>query len=160
MKLVSWSLALIIFLLVGILWWLNRTAPVEPPAPPFKLEVNRAVSQVPTQNVVPVISQSTTPAPKEFPLFIEAPLTAIAPEVARCPELARLTTPLTAEVMFTPTPLGHFTGVEVSVQPAQPYVQACLEDVFAEISFVPNGHETFAPVHWTYRLAPNQNMKP
>jgi hypothetical protein len=160
MKFVSLSLAVIILVLVAILWWLNRTAPMEPPAASFKLEVNRPVSNAPLQKAIAVFPTSAAPAAREFPLFIEAPLRAVAREVAHCPELAKLATPLTAEVLFTPTPLGHFTSVEVSVQPAQPYVQACLEDVFAEISFVPNGHETFAPVHWTYHLAPNQNAKP
>jgi hypothetical protein len=73
-------------------------------------------------------------------------LSAVVPEVQRClrghAELQRKAP--VVRVSFTPRSDGRFSDVviEPALQP-QPYLRACLEDVFSEVQFVPKPEAPF-----------------
>jgi hypothetical protein len=87
-----------------------------------------------------------------FPPELDAPLTAVLPEVKRCFDDQRLERPHEVRVRFTPTRDGGFDRVEVDEQ--NPYLQACLEDVFAEVTWHPSGPETYSPAAHTFSFGP------
>jgi hypothetical protein len=60
------------------------------------------------------------------------------------------------EVRFTPTPDGGFASVKVASS-ANPWVSACIEDVFDELRFAPTGAETFQPAAFTFVFDPSRD---
>jgi hypothetical protein len=92
------------------------------------------------------------PAP-EFPPELAAPLKAVLPEVRRCFADQHLKATHEVRVRFTPTRDGGFTGIQVDEQ--NPFLAACLEDVFAEVAWHPEGPETFAPATHTFSFGPS-----
>jgi hypothetical protein len=110
---------------------------------------------------VPLTADASVTAPSELeqvsvPEVLEAPLRAVAAEVAKCPLDAKANAPYTAHISFRPSPTGHYEEVEVNIVPAQPFLQACLEDVFDQMQFVPSGHENFEKATWTYDFVPQK----
>lgn len=91
--------------------------------------------------------------PAKLPPELEAPLTAILPEVRQCFEDQHLKSRREVKVRFTPTREGRFEKVEVDEQ--NPYLQACLEDVFAEVPWQPDGRQTWAPASHTFSFDPS-----
>lgn len=102
------------------------------------------------------------PSPREdggaveaLPRELAAPIAAVTPEVLRCfdDHRAHLHEPQRLEVRFTPLPDGGFGGVLVATHP-NPWVSACVEDVFDEVGFAPTGAETFQPARHTFVFDP------
>lgn len=79
-----------------------------------------------------------------WPRALEAPLRAVTPEVLRCfdDQRAHLHEVQRLEVRFRPLNDGGFAEVRVP-STGNPYLAACVEDVFDEVGFVPSGAETF-----------------
>jgi hypothetical protein len=96
----------------------------------------------------------TQPIPKE----LAAPLAAITPEVMLCfqDQRAHQHDVQRLEVRFTPTADGGFAGVRVPSS-ANPWVSACIEDVFDEMHFAPTGVETFQPATFTFVFDPSRD---
>jgi hypothetical protein len=83
---------------------------------------------------------------------LEQPLLAVKPHVRQCfvDHREHLKTVQYLDVTFRPLSDGGFG--DVSVPPtANPYIGACVEDVFEEVGFTPSGTEDFERV--TYRFA-------
>lgn len=98
------------------------------------------------------------PPPEKEPSFppeLEAPLSAVLPEVRQCFRDQKLKSPRQVKVRFTPTRDGGFEKVEVDDQ--NPYLAACLEDVFAEVAWHPDGRQTFAPAAHTFSFEPSSD---
>jgi hypothetical protein len=55
------------------------------------------------------------------------------------------------EVHFRPLPDGGFADVRVP-STGNPYISACIEDVFDELGFSPSGAETFERTRWTFEF--------
>jgi hypothetical protein len=77
----------------------------------------------------------------------------VLPEVRRCFLYQHLKERREVKVRFTPTRDGGFEHVSVDEQ--NPYLAACLEDVFAEIAWQPDGGQTFAPSAHTFSFDPS-----
>ena len=98
---------------------------------------------------------AAVPAPlPPFPPELQAPLTAVLPEVQRCFADQHLKRAREVKVHFTPTPDGGFTQVTIDNQ-QDPYLTACLEDVFAEVRFHPDGRQTWQPATHTFSFDPS-----
>lgn len=94
-------------------------------------------------------SVAVAPVAARHPLA--AVLAAVKPEVDRCfdDQRTHLAGSRTIEVRFTPTRDGGFSNVVVgSVQ--NPYLTACVEDVFDEVPWIPAGDEAFEPASLTF----------
>ena len=112
-------------------------------SPPFPADAGRG-------RQVPDAASEQAPG---FPPELAAPLTAVLPEVKRCFADQRLKRPHEVRVRFTPTRDGGFDQVEVAEQ--NPYLQACLEDVFAEATWHPSGPETYTRAEHTFSFGPS-----
>ena len=88
----------------------------------------------------------------QFPPALTAPLSAVLPEVRRCFADQHLKARHEVRVRFTPTRDGGFDEVEVTEQ--NPYLAACLEDVFSEVAWHPTGKETYSPAEHTFSFDP------
>lgn len=93
------------------------------------------------------------PLPPPFAPELAAPLKAVLPEVQQCFVDQKLKQAHQVRVHFTPTRDGGFEQVQVDEQ--NPYLGACLEDVFAEVRWHPEGPETFAPAVHTFSFDPS-----
>lgn len=91
------------------------------------------------------------PADPLVPPELAVPLAAVTPEVLLCfkDQRAHLLGNERLEVAFTPLPDGGFTGVTVPAT-ANPWLGACVEDVFEELGFLPTGAETFRAARHTF----------
>jgi hypothetical protein len=89
-----------------------------------------------------------------WPPELAAALQAVEPQVRTCfaDQRARAPAEVSITVTFTPTRDGGFAGVAVSTSWQDPYLTACVEDVFDEVGFHPSGRETFAPARHTFEL--------
>ena len=87
---------------------------------------------------------------------LEAPLTAVLPEVQRCFADQHLARAREVKVHFTPTPDGGFSDVKID-DTQDPYLSACLEDVFAEVRFHPDGRQTWQPATHTFSFGGPQD---
>ena len=103
----------------------------------------------PAENVAPTgLAEDTPPG-------LEAALTALRPAVRQCFDDARAhaTSRVEVRVRFTVTPDGHFTGYQlVSRSWQDPYFEACVEDVFDEVTYTPSGREPTGAVTHTFVL--------
>lgn len=95
--------------------------------------------------------------PAELPRALAAPLRAVTPEVIRCfdDQRAHLAGVQRLAVTFTPTADGGFAEVRVPTG-GNPYLAACVEDVFEEVHFEPTGLETFRPATHTFVFDPSK----
>ncbi|MDX2010553.1 MAG: hypothetical protein SFW67_10200 [Myxococcaceae bacterium] len=100
----------------------------------------------------------TVPAgpPPPVPRALEAPLRAVTPEVQRCfdDQRAHVHDIQRLEVRFRPLPDGGFSEVRVP-STGNPYLSACIEDVFDELGFVPSGAETFEVATYQFEFDPD-----
>lgn len=94
-------------------------------------------------------------AGRALPPELRAAITAVLPEVLQCFRDQKLRRPTEVKVFFTPTRDGGFERVRVNEQ--NPYLAACLEDVFAEVSWTPEGPETFSPADHTFSFDPSKD---
>ncbi|MBL8920420.1 MAG: hypothetical protein JNJ54_16270 [Myxococcaceae bacterium] len=146
-----------VLLAVGLLVDRDRPDALAPAAAPPTTDPGAAPA--PGAPATPPTAQA--PAAREpsgapaLPRELAAPVTAVTPEVLRCFEdhRAHLHAPQHLEVRFTPLPDGGFGSVQVPTH-ANPWVSACVEDVFDEVSFVPTGAETFQPARHTFVFDP------
>ncbi len=86
---------------------------------------------------------------------LEAPLRAVKREVERCfaDQAAHHAEPGAARVRFRPMADGGFADVRVESDTWQdPYLDACLTDVFEELTYQPSGREDFATTTHTFRF--------
>ncbi len=91
--------------------------------------------------------------PKPVPAELEAAVNAVTPEITACFEdngVAHLHGHLAVTIAFEPTREGRFRKVALVSRVADPRLAACLEDVFAEVAYVPSGRETFEPAQHTF----------
>lgn len=104
---------------------------------------------------VPSLPSVASTASTDFPAELAAPLEAVRAEVHRCliDQDTRAPAHVEVTVVFRPTPSGGFEGVVVKPSWQDPYLEACVEDVFAEVRWVPSGRETFALSSYTFQLA-------
>jgi hypothetical protein len=91
----------------------------------------------------------------DVPPELAAPLAAVTPEVRRCfdDQRAHLRGPQRLAVRFTPTRDGGFSDLSVQTG-GSPYLSACVEDVFQELTYTPTGAETFRPATHTFVFDP------
>jgi hypothetical protein len=139
------------------------------PTPPHPAPIDAGPAPARAPIATPVVMAPPSPAPGDaganagadagervdVPPELAGPLSAVTPEVLRCfdDQRAHLREPQRLEVRFTPLPDGGFAGVRVGTH-ANPWVTACIEDVFAEVGFAPSGAETFAPARHTFVFDP------
>jgi hypothetical protein len=104
---------------------------------------------------VPSLPSRPSVTSAAFPPELATPLEAVRAEVHRClvDQDTRAPAHVEVTVVFRPTPSGGFDGVVVKPSWQDPYLEACVEDVFAEVRWVPSGRETFAPSSYTFQLA-------
>jgi hypothetical protein len=114
--------------------------------PPLTITLNKDAG------TPPPVAKTAPPLP-EFPPELAAPLKAVLPEVRRCFADQHLKAPHDVRVRFTPTRDGGFTAIQVDEQ--NPFLAACLEDVFAEVSWHPEGPERFLPATHTFSFGPS-----
>ncbi len=92
-------------------------------------------------------------SPQPVPPELEAAVNAVTPEIIACFEdngVAHLHGELAVTIAFEPTREGHFRKVALVSRVADPRLAACLEDVFADVAYVPSGRETFEPAQHTF----------
>lgn len=134
----------------------STLSPVVPPAP--------APSSVTPQATAPAVEPVVVaPAPRDaglattpvWPRALAAPLAAVTPEVMRCfdDQRAHLREVQRLEVRFRPLPDGGFSEVRVA-STQNPYIAACVEDVFDELGYVPSGAEDFARATHVFEFDP------
>lgn len=91
--------------------------------------------------------------PQSLAAPIEAAVKAVTPEITACFNdngAEHLHGQIAVTIAFEPTPEGHFRNVTLETKVADPRLAACLEDVFAEVAYVPSGRETFEPAKHTF----------
>ena len=128
--------------------------PPPPIAPESPLPPGEGQGEGRVEQSAPKANKPALKAP-EYPPELEAPLTALMPEVRQCFRDQKLKSRREVKVRFTPTRDGGFEKVEVDEQ--NPYLAACLEDVFAEVAFHPDGRQTFAPAAHTFSFEPSSD---
>ncbi len=99
----------------------------------------------------PLLFNDAVPPPRD----VEAVVTALLPEVKHCiaDQQHRIEDTLKLKVRFTAQRDGGLQGYSlVSSNWQDPYLEACLEDVFAEMHFTPNGLEPGEPrdLEWVF----------
>lgn len=91
------------------------------------------------------------------PPELEAPLRAVASEVRHCflDQADRMHRAVQVRVGFRPLPDGGFEGAVVEGSTWQdPYLSACIEDVFEELGYTPDGRQTFTRATHTFVFDP------
>ncbi|MCU0697020.1 MAG: hypothetical protein MUC96_10855 [Myxococcaceae bacterium] len=132
----------------------DSPSPPSAPAPPPATDAGLAAvaAQAPTARL---------PPPPAFPRALEAPLRAVTPEVMRCfdDQRAHVHDVQRLEVRFRPLPDGGFSDVRVP-STGNPYLAACIEDVFEELGFAPSGAETFEVATHRFEFDPDAGARP
>ncbi len=128
--------------------------PVVPPVP------SSVTPEATAPAVAPVV---VAPAPRDaglattpvWPRALAAPLAAVTPEVMRCfdDQRAHLREVQRLEVRFRPLQDGGFSEVRVA-STQNPYIAACVEDVFDELGYVPSGAEDFERATHVFEFDP------
>ncbi|MDP3504157.1 MAG: hypothetical protein Q8S33_27715 [Myxococcales bacterium] len=151
--------------LLALAFFVFRGAPLPPQPEPDRPLPTRATPPTPARAppaavVVVAAPDAGAPAapPQPLPKELAAPLAAITPEVMLCfrDQRAHQRDVQRLEVRFTPTADGGFAGVKVPSS-ANPWVSACIEDVFDEMHFAPTGAETFQPAAFTFVFDPSRD---
>ena len=132
-----------------------------PSEPPLRAERGEGRGEGPTPAPLPVnphpdplpkgegTSSVTPPSAPELPPELQP----LLPEVKRCFADQHFKTRHEVKVRYTPTRDGGFQDVQVDEQ--NPYLAACLEDVFAELTWQPDGGQPFAPATHTFSFGPS-----
>ncbi len=115
----------------------SGATPLNPPAPEVAPRAALRPSNSETE-----FTEAPQPKPPE-------PIRAVEAEVHRCFTDNRLTGSI--RVRFTPNRDGGYDDVHIEANPSQsPYLAACLEDVLAEMRFVPAPGERYEPTTHTF----------
>jgi hypothetical protein len=145
---------------------LHDTASTAPPSPGAHV-VNAPPLDLPDASpppvrVAPVVDAAVPVGPEadagvfeDTPRELEAALAALRPAVRQCFDDARAHAPARVElrVHFTAKPDGRFGGYHLESRSWQdPYFEACVEDVFDEVTYVPSGREPRGAVTHTFVL--------
>lgn len=134
-------------LLLAAAWWQSSASPARPLVLPERNEPQATDAGVHEREIAleAAMQEDTPPA-------IEAPVRAVSSEVRACfvDNGAHLHGRQAVTVVFEPTREGGFTGVKIETPITDPRLEACLEDVFAEMRFVGTGRETFEPATHTF----------
>lgn len=144
--------------LVSVGWlWPSTPAPPVVQARPLPSPLPTPLSPFDAGWLEEVVVSGRAPAPDAGPSYLPhlaVPLRVVEPLVRTCfvDEQQRAPDQVSVTVSFTPTRDGGFSGVSVSTNWQNPYLTACVEDVFAETGWVPSGAETFVPAQHTFRL--------
>lgn len=138
--------------------------PVEPGALPVAVTPPPAPAAAPPAPPIDVVPRPPPPAPPPpakpvapaVAPALAAPLAALTPEVHRCFDdaRARLKAKVSTTVRFTPTRDGGFAEVSLETTAPDPWLRACVEDVFEEVRYTPAGAETFTPAVHTFSFDP------
>lgn len=137
----------------------------EAPATPLPVPVN-VPAPVPVTVTTPT-PRPVAPAPVDagallkvahleetpVPPTLVAPLQAVRAEVRRCfvDASAHMHGEVKVTMRFQPTRDGGFARVQVQHTSYQdPFFTSCLEDVFQDLTFTPDGSEDFAPAEYTW----------
>lgn len=159
------ELAILLGVLVpfGALVWLAVRAPLpvevpgpsQPPPVAKPLPTAQPALDAGERLVVAPVEAVDAGRPRPVPRELAAALGAVTPQVQLCvsDQRAHLDGPQRIDVHFTPLPDGGFAQVRVA-STANPWVGACVEDVFDEVPYTPSGAETFRPAQWTFELEP------
>ena len=147
--------------LLALAFFVFRGAPPPPQPEPDRPLPTRATPPLPAREppaTVVIVAPDAgvrTAMPQPIPKELAAPLAAVTPEVMLCfrDQRAHQRDVQRLEVRFTPTADGGFAGVKVPSS-ANPWVSACIEDVFDEMHFSPTGAETFQPAAFTFVFDP------
>ncbi|PZR18347.1 MAG: hypothetical protein DI536_00225 [Archangium gephyra] len=108
------------------------------------------------QKVAPASPQPAPEETRENRPDVSEPVRAVTREARRCFDDNQLTGAI--RVRFTPTRDGGYDDVVIEANPSQnPYVAACLEDVFAELRFVPAPGERYEPTTHTFNFGPRKD---
>lgn len=149
--------------LLALAFFFFRGAPPAPPTdaptPTRTLDEPPASPPPPPAPVRLVEDAGTSPvSPSLVPKELAAPLAAVTPEVMLCfrDQRAHQRDVQRLEVHFRPTPDGGFAAVKVPSS-GNPWVTACVEDVFDEVHFAPTGAETFQPAAFTFVFDPSRD---
>ena len=129
------------------------------PAPLGIVEQHQPPPEAKGQGDAPAAVVFAVDASVQSPLSppeLEAPLRAVLPEVQRCFADQHLARAREVKVHFTPTPDGGFSEVKID-DTQDPYFSACLEDVFAEVRFHPDGRQTWQPATHTFSFGGPQD---
>ena len=86
---------------------------------------------------------------------LPAPLAALRQQVRQCFLDLGPREKVEVRVRYTPTRDGGFVAVAIDAQ--NPWLAACLEDVFAEVPWHPTGAEPLAPAHHTFSFDPSSD---
>jgi hypothetical protein len=98
----------------------------------------------------------------DFPATLEAALAAVSPEVRLCFDDAsrRLEGAVSVRVAFRPLADGGFAEIAVAGNSSQdPYLSACVTDVFEEMAYQPSGREDFQRATHTFVFDPGALRK-
>lgn len=134
--------------LVFLGFWFAPELPLPAPAGKGAVSLNPLVVEVaPHPDPRPAgRERENTEPPRPKP---PEPIRAVEAEVHRCFADNRLTG--TIRVRFTPNRDGGYDDVNIEANPSQsPYLAACLEDVLAEMRFVPAPGERYEPTIHTF----------
>ena len=107
----------------------------------------------------PAAHPSLVPSPPRrdprVPAPLDAPLRAVAADVSLCvsQRLPRDRGPIAVDVVFTPVPGGGFArGTRVFTNWHDADVEACVEEVFEEATFMPTDAERFEPAEFVFHF--------
>ena len=122
-----------------------RSAP-----PPRSPEPTIRPAALPLSDAAPTLPSLAEPP--SVPPALEAPIRAVSGEVHACfvDNGAHLHGRVEVAIRFEPTRDGGFRAVSLDTPIADPRLQACLEDVFDQMTFEPTGRETFEPARHTF----------
>lgn len=148
-------------LIAAGLFFTRAEPPPEPPAPVASRPSSPPPLVVPARPPPAAAAGSASadagvveePPPPE----LEAPLRAVAGEVRHCllDQADRMHRVVQVRVGFRPLPDGGFEGGVVEGTTWQdPYLSACIEDVFEELGYVPDGRQTFQRATHTFVFDP------
>lgn len=116
-------------------------------APPPQPRADEAPARAQERTHPPPATQNQSQTNENQPSTVPVPLRALMPELNQCfRDHPRDAHPV--RVTLTPTAAGTFEGVQVEEQ--NPYLQACLVDVFAEGRWNPGGAEALDPIDYTF----------
>jgi len=151
-----------VLLALAFLFFRGAPPPAPPPLTDAPTPTRHAEALPPNVARLPqplVVDAGTSLAsPPLVPKELAAPLAAVTPEVMLCfrDQRAHQRDVQSLEVRFTPTADGGFAAVKVPSS-GNPWVSACVEDVFDEMRFAPTGAETFQPAAFTFVYDPSRD---
>lgn len=141
-------------LVLAGLWW---TAPQPSGAPLPVLDPSAPQPSARLQHVeavgAPVVADAGLDLTPDAGVALHPALQAVRPEVELCLKDQGERVPANAhlDVDFTPTRDGGYEHVHIHLSWQNPWLEACLEDVFDQVGWVPGPDSPLTPVHHSFR---------